>query len=117
MQNNINIGDNIRFFRKKRGYTQEQLAEKSSLSLNFISAVERGTKGITFNKLLQIASALNVPLTTLVAPQTKTEKIHYIEELEHELQQLSSTDQKRLVQSFITISKTVHRNDHEDQTK
>ena len=49
MKNNINIGDNIRYSRKKNGYTQEQLAEKSSLSLNFISAVERGAKNITFN--------------------------------------------------------------------
>ena len=101
MKNNINIGDNIRYYRKKNGYTQEQLAEKSSLSLNFISAVERGAKNITFNNLLLIASALNV---TIVSPLTSTNSSHHLKELTRELQKLPLKEQEQLIQNFINIT-------------
>ena len=104
MKNNINIGDNIRYYRKKNGYTQEQLVEKSSLSLNFISAVERGAKNITFNNLLLIASALNVPIATLVSPLTSTNSSHHLKELTRELQKLPLKEQEQLIQNFINIT-------------
>ena len=36
------IGENIRSYRKKRKWRQEDLAEKVDLSVNYISLLERG---------------------------------------------------------------------------
>lgn len=61
MYENLNIGNEIRYFRIKRNLSQEKLAEKSNLSLNFISKLETGRiSNINLNKLL------NIPLGKLV---------------------------------------------------
>ncbi|WP_057906722.1 helix-turn-helix domain-containing protein [Ligilactobacillus araffinosus] len=67
MYENLNIGNEIRYFRIKRNLSQEKLAEKSNLSLNFISKLETGRiSNISLNKLLNICNALNIPLGKLV---------------------------------------------------
>jgi len=61
------IGENIRKFRKKRGLTQERLAEKANLHSVYISQVERADRAITIETLLKIAKALGVRVSDLVA--------------------------------------------------
>lgn len=60
------LGDTIRNFRKKAGFTQEQLAEKADLHHNFIGEVERGNMEISLTSLLKIAKALKVKVRELV---------------------------------------------------
>ena len=38
------IGDRIREVRKSKGLTQEQLAEKADMSVNFLGEIERNQK-------------------------------------------------------------------------
>ena len=52
--------------RRKRGLTQEQLAEESGCHRAHVSFLERGLKSPTLNMLFQLASALNVSPTELV---------------------------------------------------
>ena len=59
------LGERIRVFRKRSGFTQEALAEKASVSVNFIGNVERGESAISVKTLLQIAKALGVNLKEL----------------------------------------------------
>lgn len=44
MDNNIHLGSKIRKYRHLAGMTQEELAEYSNLSVNYISKVEREKK-------------------------------------------------------------------------
>ena len=48
---------NIKYFRLKANMTQEQLAEKSDLSVSYIKQIEAGKefKNITFNTFSKIA--------------------------------------------------------------
>ena len=58
MANNIDIGENIRRYRKLRGLTQEKLAEFSDLSVKFISMVEsKKSQNISIQRLEKIADA------------------------------------------------------------
>lgn len=67
MYENLNIGNEIRYYRIKRKLSQEKLAEKSNLSLNFISKLETGrVNNISLNKLLDICNALNIRLGKIV---------------------------------------------------
>ena len=59
----IDLGTKIRLFRKKVNMTQEELAEKSNLSVNYISRLERtNNQNISVNSLKAIAEALNIEL-------------------------------------------------------
>jgi XRE family transcriptional regulator, regulator of sulfur utilization len=60
------IGENVRRFRKKRGMTQEKLAEKANLHPVYISQVERADRAITIDALLKITKALGIKLRDVV---------------------------------------------------
>ena len=64
----ITLGLKIAYYRKKRGYTQENLAEKVGLSLNFLAQVEgTGTiRGISLETLLKMADVLQVAPSKLL---------------------------------------------------
>ena len=64
----ITLGLKIAYYRKKRGYTQENLAEKVGISLNFLAQVEgTGTiRGISLETLFKIADVLQVAQSKLL---------------------------------------------------
>lgn len=59
------LGLRIAYYRKVRGYTQEQLAEMIGKSWSFLSQIEANNgarlKGISLDTLFSIAEALQVP--------------------------------------------------------
>jgi len=59
------IGRNIRQYRKKRGWSQEDLAFECEFHRTYIGAVERGEKNITILNLLKIKEQLGVRLVDL----------------------------------------------------
>jgi transcriptional regulator with XRE-family HTH domain len=60
------LGDTLREYRKRSKLTQEILAEKTGLSVVFISLVENGHRTISVDALLRIARVLKVELKDLV---------------------------------------------------
>ena len=64
----ITLGLKIAYYRKKRGYTQENLAEKVGISLNFLTQVEgTGTiRGISLETLFKMADVLQVAPSKLL---------------------------------------------------
>lgn len=57
------IGLKIAYYRKLRGYTQEELAEQVGLTPAFIGHLEAPniTKGLSLDALFDIATALDIP--------------------------------------------------------
>ncbi|MGG6312093.1 helix-turn-helix domain-containing protein [Paenibacillus macerans] len=62
---NIQLAQRVRAFRKLKGYTQQELAEKSGVSLAVLGAVERGNRRADDQILTKIADCLGVSLTEL----------------------------------------------------
>lgn len=64
----ITMGLKIAYYRKKAGLTQEVLAERAGISLNFIGQIEGpGTvRGVSLETLFKIAQVLNVPPSKLL---------------------------------------------------
>ena len=60
------LGEAVRVKRKKIGFTQEKLAEKSNLSTVFISRIERGIESPSVDNLVKIAKALGLRVRDLV---------------------------------------------------
>ena len=54
------IGKNIRKYRNEKNMRQEDLAEKTGLSTNYIGMIERGEKLPSLDTFIEIANALDV---------------------------------------------------------
>lgn len=61
--NKKQLGKNIRAVRKRRGLTQESLAELSGFSLQHVGDIERGTANPTLSCLLKLADVMSVTLS------------------------------------------------------
>lgn len=61
------VGDNCARIRKGRGWTQEELAERSGLSQQYISDLERGKRNPTIVTIYELAQALGVSHLDMVA--------------------------------------------------
>jgi transcriptional regulator with XRE-family HTH domain len=62
------VGRNVRAVRQARGMTQEQLAEESGFSQQYISDLERGRRNPTVVTLYEIAQALRATPIELLQP-------------------------------------------------
>jgi len=61
------ISKRIKELRKEKGWTQQQLAEKTRLSFNAITKIEQGlAKSPTLKTLTKLADAFSVGLDELV---------------------------------------------------
>lgn len=54
------LGLNISFYRKSRGYTQMELAEKIDIDRSHMSAIELATVGASLDVLFRICDALEI---------------------------------------------------------
>ena len=61
----VQIGLNILHYRKEKGMTQMQLAEKCDISGNFLQRVETAVSSCSVDTLIEIAEALDIPLKRL----------------------------------------------------
>ncbi|MFA5340115.1 MAG: helix-turn-helix transcriptional regulator [Candidatus Omnitrophota bacterium] len=62
---NKKVGNNIKLFRKRKGWSQEQLAFEADLHRAYIGQIERGEKNIGLQNLKKIAEALNTDVKKL----------------------------------------------------
>ena len=62
----VQIGLNILYYRKQKGFTQQKLAEVTSYSKNHIQKIETAAAAPSVEALLDIAEALEVPVSKLL---------------------------------------------------
>lgn len=55
----------IRSLRERQGITQEDFASRCGISVSFASLLERGERSPSYETMLQIADALDIPLSEL----------------------------------------------------
>lgn len=66
-ENYYNLIKNIKYYRKQKGITQEELAEETDLSTSYIKQIEAGNeyKNMTLSTISKIAEALNIDIDEL----------------------------------------------------
>lgn len=70
-----NIGQYIVSTRKEKGFSQEQLALRSEMSVSYLRTIEHGTANQLSSTLVRIASTLDVPLNNIL-PGDKEDNSH-----------------------------------------
>lgn len=68
------VGSNVRAFRARLGWTQEQLAERSGFSQQYISGLEQGRRNPTIVSLFELAQALGATPLDLLRPDMTGEE-------------------------------------------
>ncbi|GAY18735.1 helix-turn-helix domain-containing protein [Mycobacterium sp. shizuoka-1] len=66
------VGGRIRTLRIARGLTQEQLALRSGVTRNVLIDLEHGKRGVLYERLFDIADALEISVALLVSDSQDT---------------------------------------------
>ncbi|MCM3443561.1 MULTISPECIES: helix-turn-helix domain-containing protein [Metabacillus] len=62
----IKFGQKVRYHRRKKGFSQEELGDLTDLHQTYISDVERGLRNISLENIYEIAHALDVRMCDLL---------------------------------------------------
>ena len=68
------VGRNFARIRRERGFTQEQVEERSGHSQQYLSSLERGRRNPTVVTLFELAQALGVSHVELVQPDEEAKQ-------------------------------------------
>lgn len=63
----IAVGQRIKRYRNARGFSQEELSERSGLHRTYISQLEKGERNATLLSLRSICKGLELPLSTILS--------------------------------------------------
>ena len=63
------FSQNIKRYRQMKGWSQEKLAEKMSISTNYLSEIETGRGWVSPLSLIKMANALEIEVFELFMPQ------------------------------------------------
>ena len=90
------IGRNIRKYRIERKMRQEDLAEKTSLSTNYIGMIARGEKIPSLETLIEILNVLHVSADMVLYEELTTGYVIKNSLLEEKIATLSERDRERV---------------------
>ncbi len=60
------LGQRIRFYRKQKGISQEQLSKLADLHPTYIGQIERGEKNASIETIYKISMGLQIPIIQLL---------------------------------------------------
>ncbi len=100
----VALGKRIREARIKKGYKQDQLAEKVNITVVYVSEIERGLKLPSLTLFVALAEALNVSTDSLLRDDLDTGKDHVYHEITKKLDRLTPKQRiacAELVETYI----------------
>lgn len=83
------MGDRIKETRKKKGLTQEQLAEKVDITLEYISQIERGLKMPNMQVFIKLVEVLDVSADYLLRDSVSTRNLYGDKQIGLKLERLT----------------------------
>ena len=99
------IGKNIRKFRLVKKLRQEDLAEKTGLTANYIGMVERGEKIPSLETFIKIVNALGVSSDMVLTDVLETGYTVKNSMLNEKLEKLAPEDRNRIYEVIDTLVK------------
>ena len=97
------IGFKVRQARKKKGITQEQLAEFCDCSHSHLGAIEQGKVNVSVELLVKIANVLRVTADQLLTTNYVAPELSLLKEIEERMKRLNTTQKIEICDLFNTI--------------
>lgn len=97
------IGERIKQLRKKRKWSQEELAHRANINRTYIGELERGEKNATIDILAKVVNALETTFEELfqyVQPPVENKDNNILPVLINRLNTLNVEEQKALLELF-----------------
>jgi len=98
--NKLTMGDRIKEVRKRCGLTQEQLAERLDISVEFVGQIERGLKVPSMQVFIKIIEALNVSADYILRDSVSTGQLFGDNAIGHKIEKLKPK-QKIALQALV----------------
>lgn len=99
------IGRRIANIRKKRGFTQEKLAELANISIQFLSDIENDKKSMTITTVKNLAKCLNVSTDYIIFGKSNSEQ-----SIQSMLSTLSSKEKEHAEKLLTVFIESIHDN-------
>lgn len=91
------MGQRIKAARERKGYTQEQLAERLNMSVQHVSVIERGVKAPKLETFIRIANELDVNADFLLSDLLAVSAQLEASELYDSMREVSERDKERIL--------------------
>lgn len=85
----LNFGERIKTLRDLRGWTQDELAERSGLSKPYLSRLESGKRERSDGAIKKLAAAFSLPESLLIHPTAPPDRLNEIAEILEHISKLS----------------------------
>ena len=96
------LGKRLASIRKKRGWTQERLAEKTNLANNYISNIENNRSIPSLETLVKLCEALGVTPNDLLLGSSQASDTYLADELTKKLRQCTPRE-KRILDGLLSL--------------
>lgn len=106
------IGRNIRQYRLKKKLRQEDLAEQTGLSTNYVGALERGEKVPSLETLITIVNTLGVSADMILSDVIDFGYVVKDSLLAEKLDTLDAEDRKKIYDVIDTMVRNSKKNIH-----
>lgn len=97
------LGKRIRYFRRTKDLSQEELAEKANISSKYLGEIERGKANLTIDITEKISIALNIEISLLFDYQHEMGKKATKDNINSLIREASDTD----LQTIFRVLKSV----------
>ena len=98
------IGSRIKEARKRKGITQEMLAESLDVTIGYVSQVERGITKISLDLLARVSTIFELDITYFLTNTCVKQDDYMVYEIMRELRMIGDRD-RRIIYSLIEMMK------------
>lgn len=88
------MGKRIREERLKKGYTQQEVAEKAEICVMYLSEIERGIKMPSLNSFIPILEALEVSADYILRGELNSGQAYIYDEITQKLKNLTPAQRR-----------------------
>lgn len=98
------FGQRVRLLRKRRGWSQEELASRASLHPTYIGSIERGERNVSLINLAKLATAFEISLAVLLSlPQDSNQAQNEEAPAERKIRELVAGSDQLAIAFFQTF--------------
>ncbi len=91
------MGRYIKHYRLQKALTQEKLADRTGLSLQYIGNIERGATTSSMETIIKICYALDITPNQLFIPTSKLSRAAHIQQISEMLENRSDNEIRHII--------------------